>query len=564
MNNTTDLLNNEKKKKKKTKKRSKTQSTTEATTEDNSTTKKKRGKSRDKIHLDDQGNFIEDEGRKRRGSYRKLKKAYEIMTKKIIHDPKLIGVLPSLPLFYQQIVVPVRDRHNYNEQTKTVGWDFNEILAKPSILVIGSSNAGKTSLINYLLREKKGYQSHYDAVKDFKSSLTHLIYDESPKLIRNSDTVNAKSWPFREITKFNKEKNGCQLQLLQIKSPLLKEITFIDSPPLTDDLLPPLYMLASTGYYQLLSNLIRKVDLIFFVTTSNAFTSSIDKIIPLLSPYIYKTVFCLNKSDQYKNFADLTKDRKKFSDIIFKLITTGEPKILCTYFKGYLSTSEIRKYVHDDMETLLSRIKKFPTQYKVSRLLSLQIHMLETIQNAYIHNEIRKREKKSLVKILLNEDRDEINKNLADLPYSETFLKNFNDDTSNALEKCNLAKVKNMKPDDIDALRAFLINDYPYIQSVAEEEPEIHIKFLLPLCDPNKDPSLTVNDKKKVIKEIKIAIPTNDEDEEEEEDDDDDYFKKNSVSKTTDTEKNIKKDKKKQKFITLDKATIENMIKEKN
>lgn len=233
----------------------------------------------------------EQSSRRRRGSKKTRKKGnFDIAPRKIIHDPKLIGALPALPLFYKEIVVPVRDRHQYNDITKTVGWDCSELFAKPSILVIGSAEAGKSSLINYLLREKKGYESHYDVVRDYKSSFTHITYDEVPSLLRGNDASSTKSWQFNEITKYNKLKNECQIQLLQIKNTLLQEVTIIDSPPVSDSMISSIDQ-ETTGYFPILNNLIRKVDLIIFVATSQISTSSINKVFIL---NYYKIIYIID------------------------------------------------------------------------------------------------------------------------------------------------------------------------------------------------------------------------------------------------------------------------------
>uniref|UniRef100_A0A0N5BM55 G domain-containing protein n=1 Tax=Strongyloides papillosus TaxID=174720 RepID=A0A0N5BM55_STREA len=561
MAHTVILIDGEKKKKKKGKNKNRTQSVDQTTTEDVPMTKvrkhKTRGNNKFNKTLDSRTQdptITEGEGQdKRQKTIPKIKvrRSVEVATKKIVHDPKLIGALPSLPLFYQQIVCPVRDRHQYNEITKTVGWDFTELLVKPTVLVLGSSEAGKTSLINYLLRDKKGYESHYDTVKDYKSSFTHITYDDNPSLLRGADAVASKSWAFNEITKYNKQKNDCQIQLFQIKNDLLQEITFIDSPPVTDAMLTNLNH-ETSGYYPILYNLIRKVDLIFFVGTPSIVDTSMNKVISLLNPYNYKTVFCLNKSDQYQNLTNLSNDRKNFSNYITSSISNGEAKVICTYFKGLLPSDEMKDFIHNDMETLLLKIKKLPSQYKTPRLISLNIHMMEIMYIALLHSEMRKKDKRVQSKVLSSEEIGEVSKSLNDLPAYESFLKNFPTLPEDVLNACDRVKVKPAKFDDIDALKSFLKNDFPYIQKIASEEPENVVKFLLPLSDPNKDPEPPKKEKKKVIKEIKIAIP-NDDDGEEDDDDDSNTKKGNN-----DPEKKEKK----QKFVNINKTLIENIMKD--
>uniref|UniRef100_A0A0K0G420 G domain-containing protein n=1 Tax=Strongyloides venezuelensis TaxID=75913 RepID=A0A0K0G420_STRVS len=484
----------------------------------------------------------------------KKKKKYVLFgTKKIVHDPKVIGCVPSLPLFYQQIIIPVRDRHNYNDITKSVGWDSNEILAKPTVLVVGASEAGKTSLINYLLREKKGYESHYDVVKDYKSSFTHIAYDDNPSLLRGADAVAAKSWAFNEMTRYNKQKNDCQFQFFQYKHELLQDITFIDSPPISESMLGDMDK-DTTGYYPILSNLIRKVDLIFFVATSSIVSTSMNKIISLLNPYNYKTVFCLSKSDQYRSLADLSEDRKNFNNYIIASISSGEPKVICTYFKGILPCDDMKEYVHNDMETLLAKIKRFPTQYKFARFKSLQIHMLEILYIAFVHHELRRKEKTVGPKGLLPENIVEINKCFDDIPNHDDFVKNFSKLPEEVFSMIDKIKPKSVLIADIDCLRSFLLNDFPYIQAVAENEPEILVKFLLPLSDPNKEPEQPKKEKKRVIKEVKLVIPQEQPDDEEDDDDDEDT--KNSV-KPNEQDKN-------HKVIKLNVSAFDKFFKDNN
>lgn len=442
-------------------------------------------------------NVAEEKNKRRKGSkINKKKPNLAIVPRKIIHDPKLIGALPALPLFYQEIVVPVRDRHQYNDITKSVGWDSSELLANPSILVIGSSNAGKSSLINFLLREKIGYESHCDVVRDYKSSFTHITYDESPALLRGCDAVSAKSWQFSEITKFNKLKNDCQIQLLQIKNPLLQEITLIDSPPVSDFMMSFMTQ-ETTGYFPILNNLIRKVDLIIFVTTLQITTSLTNKIIPMLNPYMNKTIFCLNKSDQLKNYTSFAEQRKIFTDFILNSISGKEPKIICTSFKENFINSKVKDYVNSDMEGLILRIKKFPTQYKLARLSSLHIHMLECLYIAFTQNELRKKDKKNTNKGLSSDDIVNINKCFIDIPNCDNFLKDFSTLPEEVVAVSDTIKPKNTKNTDIDALKSFLINDFPYIQTVASEEAEKLIKFKLPLTASCRDQDFSKKEGKK-------------------------------------------------------------------
>uniref|UniRef100_A0A0N5A6F5 G domain-containing protein n=1 Tax=Parastrongyloides trichosuri TaxID=131310 RepID=A0A0N5A6F5_PARTI len=484
---------------------------------------------------------------KRRKSNRKKGAVVEITTKKIVHDPKLIGALPSLPLFYQQIVSPVKDRHQYNEVTKTVGWNSSEIVAKPTILVLGSDGSGKTTFINYLLREKKGYDSYVDAVRDHKNCFTHIIYDEKPVLFRGDEAGMMKNWHLNEITKFNKDRNDCQIQVLQIKNPLLEEITIIDSPKLTNLMLKN--MNDDTGYFPLLKNLIRKIDMIIFLATPQIIGTDIARVIQLLSPHISKTIFCLNKCDIYRSFDLLSKDRKRFTDFVTASVV-GEPKIICTYFKGVIKNEELKKHIHTDNDYLLLRLKKFPFQYKLARTASLNVHMLEVLYVAFLQHEIKRSDKKYKAKTLLPEEIEPINKCLSDLPNNEKFLKDHAYIPEAVMSASENIKPKYVKAEDIEALRMFLINDFPYIQTVASGEPEVLVKTLLPLADPNKDPEPPKKEKKKVIKEIKIALPQDDEDEDD--DDDDDKAKGKKPKKHHD----------KQKFVKLDKNVIENIMKQ--
>uniref|UniRef100_A0A0N4ZXC5 G domain-containing protein n=1 Tax=Parastrongyloides trichosuri TaxID=131310 RepID=A0A0N4ZXC5_PARTI len=480
-------------------------------------------------------------------------KSTEIVTKKIVHDPKIIGALPCLPLFYQQLVEPVKDRHKFNQTTKTTGWNSTEMIHKPTVLVMGNAESGKTTLINYLLREKKGYESYYDAVKDHKFCYTHLTYDEKTALYRGTQGAENQNWAFHEIIKYNRAKtdcqNECQIQLLTLKSPLLQEITFIDSPQLTESNFFEDIQPEKVGFTPILKNLIEKVDLIIYVSLERPDPSS-SKIIALLSKYGFKTIYCLNKCDQFRNYDNYAQARKTFSEYITRYAIFSEPKILCTYFKGTISHPEVQRMVHIDNDILLARIKNLPTQYKNIRLHSLGIHMYLVYYCAVINSEMKKREKKSNFRILSDEERKQVDKKVLALPHGENFLKKHSDFFNTITFSGDDYKFKISKQDDIDALKFFLSKDYPFIQEVATDEAEIVLKFLLPLADPNKEPEPPVKEKKKIIKEIKIAIPQNDDDEDEDEDD-------------PDKKKKPAKPKNQQQFVNIDKNVIENMMNQK-
>uniref|UniRef100_A0A0N4ZKG2 G domain-containing protein n=1 Tax=Parastrongyloides trichosuri TaxID=131310 RepID=A0A0N4ZKG2_PARTI len=566
--------------KKRSKKRKDCTQSTEISVECGVDRKSNKNRNRQKSIEGSGRNFIrrrQSTSNRRRNNNNIKQKSVEIVTKKIIHDPTVIGAIPCLPLFYQKIVEPVRDRHNFNACTVTCGWNINEIITKPTVLVIGPPESGKTSLINYLLREKEGYETYYDPIKDRKNCFTHLGYSEKIALSRLNEISASKIWPYNEINKYSRERNDYQIQMFQIKSPLLQEISFIDSPGIIDNIFKEGNNLEKYGFDPILRNLVMKVDLIFFVATDTFLTTKSTDIISFLSQHSKKTIFCLNKCDQFKNYESFASSRKRFSEYVTLYSRYGEPKILCTYFKGVMVNEQVQKNVHTENEALLRRIKNLPTSFKHQRISSLGTHIYLVIYCAFIQNELKKREKRGVFKPLTEEEKAQINKIILGLPNGEKFLKNQIEYIDRIVRYCGENKPIAYKADDIEALRSFSSKDFPYIQNIASSEPECLVKFLLPLADPNKEPELPVKEKKKIIKEIKIAFPQPDD--EEEEDDDNKQMSKNIDPQTTDmvegkkdsskkeTSKKIdgrggkdNSEKRKEKFIKIDKDLIDSMM----
>jgi GTPase SAR1 family protein len=103
------------------------------------------------------------------------------------------------------------------------------LVAKPTVMVVGPTSSGKTTFIEYIL------QGHYPGSNIGPEPTTDnftILLDADGKgehIIPGDTLVANKSFPFMRLAEFGKPFVGC-LKASMMKSNLLKDLTFIDTP----------------------------------------------------------------------------------------------------------------------------------------------------------------------------------------------------------------------------------------------------------------------------------------------------------------------------------------------
>uniref|UniRef100_A0A0N5A7C1 G domain-containing protein n=1 Tax=Parastrongyloides trichosuri TaxID=131310 RepID=A0A0N5A7C1_PARTI len=434
-------------------------------------------------------------------------------------DPRMIGAITSLSVHYQEVVQPMLEHHSYNIITKSALINPNAIVSKPTILVIGTQQSGKSSLINYILQEEEGYSKKIDDFKSKSHNFTHLIHGLSCSYTSPELAPSNLIWPFNNMSELSTKKDGTELQIVTLNHQLLNEITFIDSPGINKNFGES--KKDESGYMCLLTNLFERVDLIFFVGTPNTLKASMGKILDELNRISYKTIFVLNKCDEFKSENEFIRIKDSCKTFLSTYIRDNDITIFLTSLDGKKHEEKAcQDFIDKDMALLINRIYKLPTAYKLSRIQSILKNSMQVFFIASIQNELVRRAKRQWAHITIKASEVRAScKDFMELNGSEKFINDNCDLITKSYMGLERSKWNSFKPEQVISLKNFLKIDLPYLLSCANDEGESFVKHPLPGMAKKEEeivPKAPVS-KRKVIKEIMIEVPQDDDDDDDEE-----------------------------------------------
>uniref|UniRef100_A0A0N4ZY60 G domain-containing protein n=1 Tax=Parastrongyloides trichosuri TaxID=131310 RepID=A0A0N4ZY60_PARTI len=434
-------------------------------------------------------------------------------------DPRMIGAITSLSLHYQEIVQPMVENHSYNIISNKAPITPATLINKPTILVIGPPQSGKTTLINYFFNNDEDYTKKCDTLKNSMNNFTHIMNGLSNAHFLPSQAVSNILWPFNNMFELSKENDGTQLQLVTLIHPLLNDINFIDTPGISKKFAESSKF--ETGYMSLLNSLLDRVDLILFIGTPETLKEPIGMVISELKNVQFKTIFLLNKTEQFKSEKDLQKAKNTYKEFLSFYIKEAETIIYVTSLSKNSKNGSIKE-VHDiiqsDMKAMMERINKLPTSYKITRVTSMMKHTLEVFLVAVVQDELLKRAKRQWAHINIKPSEvPNFSKDFVEVGGGVKFIEDNKDLFGRIIIKLDRSKWNNLKVDQVNAIKAFLTLNLPYLMRCANEEPEVLVKFSLPGIGKKEDKPSERTPKKRIIKEIKIDLPNEDDDEDDEE-----------------------------------------------
>ncbi|CEF64470.1 P-loop containing nucleoside triphosphate hydrolase domain-containing protein [Strongyloides ratti] len=500
------------------------------------------------------------ESTSKRIEVKKEEPKYEIKT---CLDPRIVGAITSLSLSYQDIVKPIIEHHNYNIITNTVPILPNCIISKPTILVLGTNGSGKTSLINYFLNDDEGYIKKCEALKSNLQNFTHLTNGLSNFFTPPAGASNNPMWQFNNTMSLCKENEGGQIQLVTLQHPLLSEINFIDSPNIPKNLGET--SKDEIGYIRILNCLFDRVDLIFFIGTPQTLKEPIGKILDELNKVSYKTIFLLNKSDENKNEKDFKKAKEAYKNFLKKSIKDGNLSIFQTCLdKKTHSDKSIQDLIQADMNIITERISKLPITYKITRITTIMQNAMSVFFISVIQNELNKRSIRQFAHIAIKPNEFlQFGQEFLEINGGEKFFAENKDLIAKSYTLLERTKWNAFLPNKNEEIKKFITKDIPYLLTCASDEPEVTIKYALPGISKNDNdkPSIVVAPtKKKVIKEIKIDIPQDDENEDDEDGEEASKIGSKEGEGSSD-KKETKGKQKKIKQIKLNQAVIDQLNK---
>lgn len=140
-------------------------------------------------------------------------------------EQELEPILQGLKKIYRQKILPVEKMYKFNE-FHSPSLTNADLEAKPMVLLIGQYSTGKTSFIRYLL--ERSYIGMHIGDQPTTDRFV-AIMDGVERRIPGNALVVDRSKPFSGLSTFGMSFYE-RLECVQCESPILKKVTFIDTP----------------------------------------------------------------------------------------------------------------------------------------------------------------------------------------------------------------------------------------------------------------------------------------------------------------------------------------------
>ena len=127
---------------------------------------------------------------------------------------------------YAEKMLPIEETYMYDKFYETLMND-NDFEAKPMVLLIGQYSVGKTSFIRYLL--ECDYQGMRVGPEPTTDKFISVMFGDTERVIPGNAAAVSADLPFNSLQHFGSGFLN-RFEVVQVPSPVLKSITFIDTP----------------------------------------------------------------------------------------------------------------------------------------------------------------------------------------------------------------------------------------------------------------------------------------------------------------------------------------------
>jgi hypothetical protein len=357
---------------------------------------------------------------------------------------------------------------NFTDEYKNYKWfkelDFSKELLSlreidglkdtfvPKIALIGEFSAGKSSIINNMLNEKilpVGWQPETKYITEIKYSNENYIFVDNEKIELSTENIK------------NLKTNSDKVEIF-MNNPILKEVTFIDTPGTNDP---------TTFNDNIVFDVVSNSDLVMFITKANQALSNSERL------FLSKVIKAkdLEKFFFIINFADVVDNRKmvknEFINNLSLLLTLDKEIITNQTLLYSVKEKEIYDYV---LEYLLEFIHK-----KRDKLL---IDWEKSEKEKVLNQMLLK------VEILLDSLDGKVSTYDEELQKIDKEIKLFEQSITSELNKLN-SKLENLKSNTIQNIESGInsikkeieqeINEMDYNQLVTTRYTELRVKKLV-------------------------------------------------------------------------------------
>lgn len=141
-------------------------------------------------------------------------------------NPVIREITKRVQTIYAEKMRPIEETYMYDKFYETLMND-NDFEAKPMVLLIGQYSVGKTSFIRYLL--ECDYQGMRVGPEPTTDKFISVMYGDTERVIPGNAAAVSSDLPFRSLQQFG---SGflSRFEVVQVPSPVLQSITFIDTP----------------------------------------------------------------------------------------------------------------------------------------------------------------------------------------------------------------------------------------------------------------------------------------------------------------------------------------------
>ena len=255
----------------------------------------------------------------------------------------------NLKKIYNKIILPVEKNYLF-EAFHSPPLTNADIVAKPSVLVIGQYSVGKTTFIKYILeREFPGCQIGPEPTTD---SFMAIVGNNKDRIIPGFAAVVSTDLPFTTLNKF---------KVSQVNSPILENITFIDTPGVLSGEKQSIGR--SYNFPEVVKWFAERADLIllFFDVHKLDISDEFKSVINVLKGHEEKMRVVLNKSDEV-NVQQLIRVHGSLMWSLGKILNISEVVrvYICSLCDEEIRYKECEKLLQSEEEYLLNDLRILP------------------------------------------------------------------------------------------------------------------------------------------------------------------------------------------------------------
>jgi len=275
-----------------------------------------------------------------------------------IENKNFSKAVDNLKKIYNKIILPVEKKYLFG--------DFHsppltnaDIVAKPSILVLGQYSVGKTSFIRYILdREFPGCHIGPEPTTD---SFMAIMGNKKDRIIPGFAAVVSTDLPFTTLNKYGRAFLN-KFKVSQVNSPILDNITFIDTPGVLSGEKQSIGR--SYNFPEVVKWFVEIADLIllFFDVHKLDISDEFKSVINVLKGHEEKMRVVLNKSDEV-NVQHLIRVHGSLMWSLGKILNISEVirVYICSLFDEELRYKDCEQLLKSEEEHLLNDIRILPT-----------------------------------------------------------------------------------------------------------------------------------------------------------------------------------------------------------